>query len=325
MGCGASSQAPNKYSIAESPPGVASKEVAKDSSVSLTTSTNALSMPKQFETVFSSAGDAEGIADRVSDELRKVGYRLGQGHSALSNAASVVVCLSTDYFGSTRCCAELCMAVELQIPITFVVVEGASWNGKRQPDATDVPEDVTQGGTALRPRDAFGKAMAKSGDHMLEHSRTYFDAFVEELKAILGAPEASAQVKEAMDVREQSAKEIRESVARASQATSACQEERPVSVMVDLGQGGELVDGGLILVEPEMALTMLRKSLVEEHEDDDDDDEAIKLLGSGNFAFVRPEADEAESSSSKKVLRREEEGQWVATDLGEPIIVLAET
>ena len=322
MGCGASTQAPQKYSIAHSPP-EASKEVPKDvrEASSLTTMKTALSTTagtKEFEAVFSSAGDAEGIADRVSDELTKVGYRLGKGHTALLHAASVVVCLSTDYFSSTPCCADLCTAVEHQMPIIFVVIEGASWNGKPRPEPCDVPDEVIDGGNVLRPCDAFAKAMAKSGGRVLEHSRTYFEAFVEELKTHLGAPEASAQVQEAMNLQRQSANTIRSSLTRA--------DERPVSVTVDLGHGGELSDGGIILVRSEMTLAELRRSLVEEHEEDEEDDEAIKVLGSGSFTFVfvRPGAEQVELSSGGKVVSRDEENQWTVATLGEPIAVLAE-
>ena len=73
------------------------------------------------------------------------------------------------------------MAVELQVPIIFVAVEGASWNGKQRPDASDVPEEISEGGNTLRPCDAFAKVMAKNSGRMLEHSRAYFEAFVEEL------------------------------------------------------------------------------------------------------------------------------------------------
>ena len=195
MGCGASSAAPAKYEVAAdarsepakatpAPPGQVAAEAAPTgapSSAAPAAAAAVSSGSESYETVFSCAPDAEGVAQRVSDELKKVGYRVGEGRAALSQTSSVVVCLSREYFATERCCAEFCMAVRNGITIVLVIVEGATWGLKKRPEADDVPEAVIDGADGtLRPREAFESAMAHgAAQRMLEHSRSVVPAVPE--------------------------------------------------------------------------------------------------------------------------------------------------
>jgi hypothetical protein len=82
---------------------------------------------------------------------------------------------------------ELCTAVDSGVDVLPVTVEGTTWgNGERVfPDAqVDVPESVEIQGQTYYPRAAAAKAFAHAIG--LEHSRSYFDAFIEKLSKRIG-------------------------------------------------------------------------------------------------------------------------------------------
>ena len=77
-----------------------------------------------YEAIFLSAGDAEGVANRISDELEKGGYKVAKARTALARTSSVVVCLSADFFSAaSSCLADFCAAAELGLSIVLVVLE----------------------------------------------------------------------------------------------------------------------------------------------------------------------------------------------------------
>jgi hypothetical protein len=252
----------------------------------------------------------EGISARVGDKLSKVGYRLGSGE-ALAASSKVVLFLSPAYFTSSRCCAELCRAVELGLPTLLVVVDGSKWGGKSFPAATDIPETETaptEGGEPLKPREAFAAVQqGEGGGKPIEHSRSYFDPFIDQLQAGLGPPlHGSADT-----IGEEESMAIIRSSLKSTHAVD--DDDKPVAVVVELGDGAEPADGGLTLVAPKTTLETLRSSLAAEHaaddDDDDDDDPAAKVLADGNYAFVRGGA----------LVSREDEQGVMASELGEPI------
>ena len=61
---------------------------------------------------------------------------------AVRHTATFVAFLSPTYFQSAACCLEVCEAVERQVPILLVLVDGSSWGGKPFPSLDDVPESI---------------------------------------------------------------------------------------------------------------------------------------------------------------------------------------
>ena len=325
MGCGSSTANPAAAKYAAGAPAPEPEPVPAKSTAEavekVVASTGGGSQPVttttfEHEVVFSSASDAEGVVDRIVDELTKVGYRIGTGSDALASSKHVVLCLSSEFFSSSQCCQDLSTAVDLGLSVVFVIVDGATWNGKKYPASTDVPEQATSvDGKPLRPRDAFSNAPAEA-ESMLEHSRTYFEAFLQQLRTRIGEPADAARVQEALQLQSETAEII-----KAKLSDSASGGERPVSVVIDRGDGSDEVDGGITLLRPGMMLAEVRTNLIsdnapEEGEEEEDDDPAAEVLGSGKFAFVRPGADGASVHVS-----RDEEATLAASDLGEPIKV----
>jgi len=211
MGCGASTATPPeaKYAVSSEPPPIAQKPAG--TSAAAASSIAAASTPTgtasdrdiiRFDVFLSHNTESQETAARVNDWLVESGYRsiiddnkldlaldsaVQQQRANVSAAKFFVAFLSEAYFTTVESCLELCEAVSQGVPIVLVVVDGSLWNGKRFPALTDVPEEHTLGdGSKLRTRDAAGAAFASAVK--LEHTRSYFDAFLAQLKAALGPP-----------------------------------------------------------------------------------------------------------------------------------------
>ena len=143
----------------------------------------------RFDVLLSHHEEADGIAARTGDKLAEYGYRICDAVGTLAETSTAAIFLSPKYLSTPKSCAELCKAVELGVNVLLVVVDGATWGGKSFPDASDVPEKLNG---VLRPRDAFVAALAKVSNKHLQHTRSYFDEFVDELKAGLRPPAEGA-------------------------------------------------------------------------------------------------------------------------------------
>jgi len=303
MGCGASTTNPaTKYAEADPPPAPLPKKeppaVTPSSAAAPSHQSGALDdgvikgarLGCEHDAVFSSASDGNGVADRIVDELKKVGYRIGQGPTALASSKSVVLCLSPEFFSSSKCCEDLCTAVDLGLSVVLVVVEGSTWNGKNNPDPSNVPEAVScDEGRLLRPRNAFASVVAAAGHGMLEHSRTYFEPFLLQLRAQLGVPSDAAKVQERLSAQHETSMMIRQTTQRFSESDTEA--ERPIDVLVDLGDGSsDASDCGITLLRPGMTLAQMRASMIADNapeEGEDEEDAAFRVLASGKFVFLR--------------------------------------
>ena len=114
----------------------------------------------------------------------------------MRDTATFVAFLTSSYFASAWCCLEICQAVEANLNVLFVVVDGASWPiGGAFPAAADVPESMVvhdEEDVTIRPREAFAK-LAESAARV-PHSKAFFGAFVGSLEASLGPPPAVANL-----------------------------------------------------------------------------------------------------------------------------------
>ena len=161
----------------------------------------------RFDVFISHHSESQAVVERVNDHLKENGYRtfldrnvLAEAttpaiKSAMADSASVLIFLSQKYFADAECCLELCEAVDVgaSASVLFVVVDGATWGTRTFPDLSDVPEEVslpTSGGgesaAPLKPRTAAEVAFARA--QRLEHSRSYFSVFLDELRACIGPP-----------------------------------------------------------------------------------------------------------------------------------------
>ena len=290
----------------------------------------------KFDACFSASVDDEALMERSGDKLGESGYRIATSSSnAMADSKSAVFFLSPQFFTSEGCLAELRRAVELGVAnIVLVSVDGATWNGRRFPIVDDLP---TSGA-----RDALSAVLAAASytHKPLEHSRSYFEEFLTELAECLGPPPEGAQKAGANEEAKRMLREASEAAlgapaqaggaggatAAAPPADAANDEERPVSIAIDLGvDGAEVVDGGITLVGGATTLADVRRNLVDENapefgEEVDEDDTVAKVLGSGGFSFLRPKADGAERGA---VVGAEEEASVKASELGEPLTCLS--
>ena len=318
MGCGASTAAPPSAAAKYEPtPEVADKTAA---------TTVAADRTIRFDVLLSHHEEADGIAARTGDKLAEYGYRICDAVGTLAETSTAAIFLSPKYLSTPKSCAELCKAVELGVNVLLVVVDGATWGGKSFPDASDVPEKLNG---VLRPRDAFVAALAKVSNKHLQHTRSYFDEFVDELKAGLGPPPEGA----AAAIKSTEAEEAKKLISRAATLTAMAPaaadgadddgEEKPVSVVVDLGDGADsAADGGITLVGGATTLVEIRSNLAEEHapeEGEEEDDPAAKVLAAGTFAFVL-----GAGTANSKLIKREDELNYKGRELGEPITVKAQ-
>ena len=286
--------------------------------------------------------EAQDTAARVNDWLGESGYRAFLDHNSLDaaspsavasheaavRAAATFVCLlSPSFFESAECCFELSVACAAGVPILFIVVDGSTWEGKSFPAAADVPEEQTLGGRCIRVRDAAVPAFASS--KTLDHSRSYFEAFLEQLKQGLGPPPhqsnspALGKTEAAETVRRLS-REAMEQASTLGADEPQEEEEKLVHVSVESGEAGtESTDGGIALVGPQTTLAQVRAQIMEAHEEEEagEEEEAhSKLLGAGHFEFLRPRAD---GEARGAAVEREQEASSQARDMGDPIVVLA--
>ena len=147
--------------------------------------------------------ESQDTVARVHDKLTDAGYRafidrndlveLPQLKLAVRESSVLVFFLTPLIFQSAWCCLELCEAVEHNVPILFVVHDGAQWDGRPFPQQKDVPEKMTVHAAediVVRPRKAFAKVEKSAA--RLDHARSYFPDFVDKLKDHLGPPPAVA-------------------------------------------------------------------------------------------------------------------------------------
>ena len=146
--------------------------------------------------------ESQDTVARVHDKLTASGYRafidrndlveLTGMKLAVRQTVTFVAFLSATYFESAACCLEICEAAEREVPVILVLVEGALWGGKPFPSLDDIPESITVQDeeliVELRPRQAAEKIFASAP--RLDHTRNYFDAFVDALTDALGPPPA---------------------------------------------------------------------------------------------------------------------------------------
>ena len=147
--------------------------------------------------------ESQDTVARVHDKLTDAGYRafidrndlveLPQLKLAVRESSVLVFFLTPLIFQSAWCCLELCEAVEHNVPILFVIHDGAQWDGRPFPQLKDVPETMTVHAAediVVRPRKAFAKVEKSAA--RLDHARSYFPDFVDKLKDHLGPPPAVA-------------------------------------------------------------------------------------------------------------------------------------
>ena len=145
--------------------------------------------------------DCQDVVARVHDRLTDAGYRafidreeleeLPKLKASVRASGKLVFFMSPKIFESDWCMLELCTAVDSGIEVLPVTVEGTTWgNGARVfPDVQlDVPEKVEIQGQLYEPRAAAAKAFAHAIG--LEHSRSYFDAFIDKLSKRIGPKRA---------------------------------------------------------------------------------------------------------------------------------------
>ena len=145
--------------------------------------------------------DCQDLVARVHDRLTDAGYRafidreeleeLPKLKASVRASGKLVFFMSPKIFESDWCMLELCTAVDSGIEVLPVTVEGTTWgNGSRVfPDVQlDVPEKVEIQGQLYEPRAAAAKAFAHAIG--LEHSRSYFDAFIDKLSKRIGPKRA---------------------------------------------------------------------------------------------------------------------------------------
>mgnify|MGYP001344240287 CR=1 FL=1 len=145
--------------------------------------------------------DCQDLVARVHDRLTDAGYRafidreeleeLPKLKASVRASGKLVFFMSPKIFESDWCMLELCTAVDSGIEVLPVTVEGTTWgNGARVfPDVQlDVPEKVEIQGQLYEPRAAAAKAFAHAIG--LEHSRSYFDAFIDKLSKRIGPKRA---------------------------------------------------------------------------------------------------------------------------------------
>ena len=203
MGCGASTAVPPgaaKYAAGDEPAVAASKSAAPASHPAV--ATEATDRTINFDVFLSHNPETTETAARVNDWLVESGYRSMMDDNKLDLLSSdaverqkanvgsskfFVAFLSQAYFSTAESCLELCEAVARGVPIVLIVADGAQWDGKRFPALIDVPETLEVGGGGpLQTRAAAAAAFASAS--RIEHTRSYFEAFLEQLKATLGPP-----------------------------------------------------------------------------------------------------------------------------------------
>ena len=145
--------------------------------------------------------DCQDVVARVHDRLTDAGYRafidreeleeLPKLKASVRASGKLVFFMSPKIFESDWCMLELCTAVDSGIDVLPVTVEGTTWGGGARvfPDVQlDVPEKVEIQGKVYEPRAAAAKAFAHAIG--LEHSRSYFDAFIDKLSKRIGPKRA---------------------------------------------------------------------------------------------------------------------------------------
>ena len=143
--------------------------------------------------------ESQDTVARVHDKLLDLGYRafidrndlveLPSLKLAVRDTSTLIAFLTPQYFKSAWCMLEICEAVEHDVPVLFVTVDGASWGGKPFPSEKDVPESIVvhdDADVTIKPRAAFKKIVEASS--RLSHSRSYFGSLIESLGEALGPP-----------------------------------------------------------------------------------------------------------------------------------------
>ena len=194
--------------------------------------------------------DCQDLVARVHDRLTDAGYRafidreeleeLPKLKASVRASGKLVFFMSPKIFESDWCMLELCTAVDSGIEVLPVTVEGTTWgNGARVfPDVQlDVPEKVEIQGQLYEPRAAAAKAFAHAIG--LEHSRSYFDAFIDKLSKRIGPKRADGPPKGSVAVgAAPSWGDVLKTLRETSGAADAVDASRPV-----LARALGLVDG----------------------------------------------------------------------------------
>lgn len=204
MGCGASTAAtPSAKYAADAKP----EELALKQQQQLAVTAEPKSDEKgahRFDIFLSHHDEAHDVVGRVQDRLSEAGYSCFLDRNqmtaaltpavkgAIGDSATLVSFLSPNYFSSTECCLELCSAMELGTKVIFVHVEDSTWGGRKRPEPSDVPEEVELPGGhgKIAPRAAATAALASST--VVEHTRSYFDSFIDTLTQCMGITPAGA-------------------------------------------------------------------------------------------------------------------------------------
>ena len=146
--------------------------------------------------------ESQDTVARVHDRMSDAGYRsfldrndlveLTGMKIAVRQTGTFVAFLSPSYFLLPACCLEICEAVNCEVPIVLVLVEGSTWGPYRRPfpDLGDVPETISvqdeERLMTLRPRDVMANVFAMSP--RLDHTRAYFSSFMDRLSDAVGPP-----------------------------------------------------------------------------------------------------------------------------------------
>ena len=193
--------------------------------------------------------DCQDLVARVHDRLTDAGYRafidreeleeLPKLKASVRASGKLVFFMSPNIFESDWCMLELCTAVDSGIEVLPVTVEGTTWgNGARVfPDVQlDVPEKVEIQGQLYEPRAAAAKAFAHAIG--LEHSRSYFDAFIDKLSKRIGPKRADGPQGSVAVGAAPSWGDVLKTLRETSGAAAAVDASRPV-----LARALGLVDG----------------------------------------------------------------------------------
>ena len=193
--------------------------------------------------------DCQDLVARVHDRLTDAGYRafidreeleeLPKLKASVRASGKLVFFMSPKIFESDWCMLELCTAVDSGIEVLPVTVEGTTWgNGARVfPDVQlDVPEKVEIQGQLYEPRAAAAKAFAHAIG--LEHSRSYFDAFIDKLSKRIGPKRADGPQGSVAVGAAPSWGDVLKTLRETSGAAAAVDASRPV-----LARALGLVDG----------------------------------------------------------------------------------
>ena len=148
--------------------------------------------------------EAQDIVARVHDRLSDFGYRafidrndlieLPSLKLAVRDTQTLVVFLTPAYFASAWCCLEFVEAVRHGVTILFIHVDGSTWgaNGAQFPSLSDVPVTIKVEDVTIRVREAAAKVFPPA--QLVEHTRSYFNPFVDALCKKLGPPPAISSI-----------------------------------------------------------------------------------------------------------------------------------